>query len=103
MTATFSIPIFSRGTHPNAGTAEKLGQVGQPVQMGDVEVKHGDVVLGDDDGIVVCSFEELEAWLPAAETIVEKESGILRRIRTGQSLIDILREEDHPLYRNTIS
>lgn len=100
MTATFSIPIYSRGTHPNAGTATKLGKVGGRVQMADVQVNHGDIVLGDDDGVVVCSFDELEEWLPAAEAIVETESGILRRIRSGQSLIDILAEQQHPLYSN---
>ena len=26
------IPIYSRGTHPNAGTADKLGSTGEPVR-----------------------------------------------------------------------
>jgi 4-hydroxy-4-methyl-2-oxoglutarate aldolase len=95
MTATFSIPIYSRGTHPNAGTAVKLGSTGQPVQMADVIVNHGDVVLGDDDGVVVCSLEELEQWLPAAEEIISAESGMLRRIRQGESLIGMTSYYSH--------
>eukprot|EP01051_Picozoa_sp_SAG22_P013239 SAG22_NODE_1459_length_4374_cov_14.272047_3_plen_314_part_00 len=96
MTATFSIPIYSRGTHPNAGTAAKLGSVGEPVQMGtDIVVNHGDVVFGDDDGVVVCSPAELESWLPAAEAIVSAESGMLRRIRQGESLINMTSYYSH--------
>eukprot|EP01050_Picozoa_sp_SAG11_P006485 SAG11_NODE_505_length_8888_cov_12.479235_5_plen_195_part_00 len=118
MTQTFGIPIYARGIHPNAGTAAKLGRSAVTVQMGDVQVEHGDVVLGDDDGVVVASFAELEVvgrplgifthhfthqrqsahhflvfgwmqWLPEAEAIVEKESKMLARIRKGESLIGV--------------
>ena len=32
MTILDQIPIYSRGTHPNAGTADKLGSTGEPVR-----------------------------------------------------------------------
>ncbi len=90
MTMTFKIPIYSRGFHPNAGNAKKLGRTATTVQMGHVEVHHGDVVLGDDDGVVVATLEELDEWLPKAEAIVATESSILAQIRDQKrSLLDL--------------
>jgi|UniRef100_A0A7S3C4I8 4-hydroxy-4-methyl-2-oxoglutarate aldolase len=85
---TLSIPIFSRGTHPNAGTATTLYQTQVPVSMGGVDVHPGDVVLGDDDGIIVATLEELEGWLPKAEEIVATESAVFRRVQGGQPLLE---------------
>merc|ERR1712194_82318 len=62
-----ALPVFHRGTHPNAGTAHFRGASQLEVQMGSAAVRPGDYVLGDDDGVVVCSAAELEAWLPKAE------------------------------------
>eukprot|EP00747_Dinoflagellata_sp_TGD_P075784 gnl/TRDRNA2_/TRDRNA2_158875_c0_seq3.p1 gnl/TRDRNA2_/TRDRNA2_158875_c0~~gnl/TRDRNA2_/TRDRNA2_158875_c0_seq3.p1 ORF type:complete len:142 (+),score=32.90 gnl/TRDRNA2_/TRDRNA2_158875_c0_seq3:60-428(+) len=96
MTMTFEIPIYSRGFHPNAGTAKKLGSIAKTVQLGCVEVHHGDVVLGDDDGVVVASLDELEEWLPKAEAIVATESAILTRIREQKrSLLDLTTYHAH--------
>jgi len=96
MTRTFSIPIYSRGFHPNAGTAQKLGKTQQDVKMGCAVVQHGDVVFGDDDGVVVASMAELEEWLPKAEAIVSMESAILAKIRNeGRSLIDMTSYYEH--------
>lgn len=94
-TRTFDIPIYSRGAHPNAGTAKTLGRTRGDVRMGSVVVRHGDVVFGDDDGVVVASVDELEAWLPKAEKILATEAAVLARIREGASLIDMTNFHDH--------
>jgi regulator of RNase E activity RraA len=99
LTASFSIPIYMRGTHPNAGTANKLPASGEPVgevvTMGGVSVAPGDIVLGDRDGVVVATLAELEAWLPAAEGIIATEAPMLQAIRGGESLIDMTNLTEH--------
>lgn len=99
MTRSFDIPLYSRGYHPNAGTAKLLGRTQVPVRMGScaspIEVNHGDVVLGDDDGVVLATLEELEEWLPAAEQIVSVESSILAQIKEGRSLLEMTTYGDH--------
>eukprot|EP00746_Dinoflagellata_sp_MGD_P147240 gnl/MRDRNA2_/MRDRNA2_79596_c0_seq2.p1 gnl/MRDRNA2_/MRDRNA2_79596_c0~~gnl/MRDRNA2_/MRDRNA2_79596_c0_seq2.p1 ORF type:complete len:290 (-),score=53.71 gnl/MRDRNA2_/MRDRNA2_79596_c0_seq2:20-826(-) len=95
MTKSFQIPIYSRGFHPNAGTANKLGKTQTTIRMGSVEVCQGDIVIGDDDGVVVVSLEELEAWLPKAEAIIATESAILAQIRQGRSLLDMTNYHSH--------
>ena len=97
-TRTFAIPIYSRGYHPNAGTANKLGETAVDVEMGatpSVVVRHGDIVLGDDDGVVVASLAELEDWLPAAESIVATETEMLAQIQGGRSLLEMTTYHEH--------
>ena len=86
--SSLSIPIFSRGCHPNAGTANECGEHQLPIQMAGVSVRPGDLVLGDDDGVVVAAPEELEEWLPQAEAIVERESDIFRAVQRGEPLLE---------------
>jgi len=93
-----SLPIYCRGTHPNAGTANRRGITQCEISMGGVPVRPGEFVLGDDDGVVVCSEEELQAWLPRAEDIQRVEAEMLLHVQSGRSLFDkIPNFEEHLL------
>lgn len=92
-----SLPVYCRGTHPNAGTANRRGAQQVEVRMGGVTVSPGDFVLGDDDGVVVCSQAELREWLPKAEAIQRVEAGILGHVRAGGSLYDMITNLDEHL------
>ena len=85
-----SLPVYCRGKHPNAGTAKKRGQTQVEIELGGVAVRPGDYILGDDDGIVVCSAAELDAWLSKAEAIQALEGRMLSHIQAGGSLFDKL-------------
>lgn len=56
------LPLFCRGSH-GAGINRALMSVGrdEPVQIGGVPVIPGDVILGDEDGLVIIPPTELEA------------------------------------------
>ena len=51
--AQLPLPIYALGTIPRAAGATRLPVTQQPVHLGDVEVRPGEIVVGDDDGIVV--------------------------------------------------
>jgi regulator of RNase E activity RraA len=89
---TLDIPIYSRGVHPNAGTATEPGKMQEPVQLAGVVVRPGDLVVGDDDGVVVATESELEAWLPAAEQIQQREAEIFGAVQQGTPLLEL-----HPI------
>lgn len=97
ITQHMDMPIYSRGTHPNAGTAWNRGRTQCEVLMGGVIVEPGEYVLGDDDGVVVCSEEELLEWLPKAEVIQQVEAGMLAHIQSGGSLFDKIPNFDEHL------
>lgn len=62
-----NIPLFCRGAIPRANKAEKPGWINVPAICGGVIVNPGDVILGDEDGVVVIPKD----WL--ADIIKETE------------------------------
>ena len=91
---TIELPFYARGCVPNAfGPGAEAGAPG-PVRCGGVEVAPGDVLIGDDDGIVVGTAAELEAALEAAEALQATERSILAGIRAGESLFSRIERVD---------
>ena len=82
------LPFYARGCVPNAfGPGAEPGEP-RSVRCGGVEVAPGDVVVGDDDGLVVGTAEQFEGALEAAEALQATERSILAGIRAGVSLFD---------------
>ena len=93
--AQLPLPIYSLGTTPRAAGATQVPLTQQPVHIGDVEVRPGDILVGDDDGIAVLSQEELDAALAAAEEIQRREAAIRGAIQDGTSLFEQLNFAEH--------
>ena len=49
----------------------------------------GDIILGDDDGIVVIPREDAADALEKSDARVAKENKTLEKIRAGESIFDI--------------
>ena len=93
--AQLPLPVYALGTTPQAAGAHGLPTIQEPVHLGDVEVHPGEIMIGDDDGIVVVSDAELHAALPAAEAIQRREGAIRAAIRDGKSLFEQLNFTEH--------
>ena len=89
------LPIYSLGTIPRAPGATRLPVIQQPIRLGDVEVRPGEILVGDDDGIIVVSDAELDAALEAAEAIQRSEGAIRSGIQDGRSLFEYLNFDEH--------
>lgn len=67
-------PVFSRTVSALVGKQVGLqGAVNIPVVCGGVVVNPGDLILGDDDGVVVLSQEEAESLLPRCLEVEQRE------------------------------
>ena len=93
--ARLALPVFARGASPRASPAAALPVVQVPLRIGDVEVRPGDIVIGDDDGIIVATEEELAAAIDAAEAIQRREAALWPAIEGGVSLFDRLDYAEH--------
>jgi 4-hydroxy-4-methyl-2-oxoglutarate aldolase len=89
------LPFYARGVSPHAHSAKAVPGEPETVRCGGVEVAPGDVLVGDDDGIVVGSPDELAAVLDAAEALQVTEASMLAAIQAGQSLFSRLDYEEH--------
>lgn len=84
--ATFSNNICIQGTVKNpAGD----GAVGEPVRLGEIIVREGDLVFGDADGVVVVPAARAAEAVSASEKRDAAELDILERIRAGALTLDV--------------
>ena len=93
--AQLPMPIYALGTIPRAVGASALPVTQQAIRLGDVEVHPGEILVGDDDGIVVLSDAELDAALEAAEAIQRREGAIRSAMQNGTSLFEQLNFHEH--------
>ena len=67
------IPVFARGLSPNSPYKDGPGTIGLPISLAGVTVNAGDVITGDQDGVVVVAREALESVLSALADVKAKE------------------------------
>jgi regulator of RNase E activity RraA len=80
-------PIFSRGRYMRTGKDRvEVESMGQPVSMGEIQVRQGDILIGDADGVVVVpAVRDLEVFQVARE-IEDAEQAIERETAKGTRL-----------------
>ena len=80
------IPVFARGLSPNSPHKDGPGKIGVPIYVGGVMVNAGDVVIGDQDGVVVVAREALESVLDALADVKTKEAKMEELVAKGAKL-----------------
>jgi 4-hydroxy-4-methyl-2-oxoglutarate aldolase len=88
--AESGFPAFASCVNPRVGTNRRVGETQIPITCGGTVVRPGDIVIGDDDGVVIVPIEQLQATVDAAEAIKRKEAGIRRDIADGKQLADLI-------------
>jgi regulator of RNase E activity RraA len=82
-------PVFSRGSTARGPSSMERGSVNETVVLGGARVSPGDLVLGDDDGLVLVPRGEAEARLDAALAMVRAEEGWEARLARGESTLEV--------------
>jgi len=90
-----TLPVFARGATPIACPAGRVPVTGGRVRIGGVEIGPGDLLLGDDDGIVVGTEAEFAAAIDRAEAIQSGEEGLRASIVAGTSIFATMNYEEH--------
>lgn len=89
------LPIFARGTTPMSGSVVARTPLERPIRCGGVDVAPGDVVFGDDDGVIIAPADRIAAALDAAEAIASAERAILEAIGQGTALHALTNYAEH--------
>jgi 4-hydroxy-4-methyl-2-oxoglutarate aldolase len=79
-------PVYAVGTNPNGPTKFVPGRINWPVSCGGVAVRPGDLVIGDDDGVVIIEREKAESLLELAVNKVADERKRLGDIAAGKDI-----------------
>ncbi|MEO1248726.1 MAG: RraA family protein [Pseudomonadota bacterium] len=88
--AALGFQVFARGFHPEATAKADPGEINLPVTVGGVLVSPGDIVVGDDDGVVVVPAGLAATVLEQVADVAEREEALRARIRAGESTCEIL-------------
>ncbi|MGK9230337.1 4-carboxy-4-hydroxy-2-oxoadipate aldolase/oxaloacetate decarboxylase [Inquilinus limosus] len=83
-------PVFSRGLAMKGAAKTHPGEVGVPIVCAGVAVSPGDVVIGDDDGVVVVPRALIALALKAAREREDTEDAIKEKLKAGATTLDLL-------------
>jgi 4-hydroxy-4-methyl-2-oxoglutarate aldolase len=88
--AAHRFPVFSTGVALPGATKELAGRVGRSAAVGGVEVRAGDWIVGDSDGVVVVPAAALDDVLAAGRARAEKEGRFFTELRGGATTLGLL-------------
>ena len=88
--AAHRFPVFSTGVALPGATKQRPGRVGRSAAVGGVEVRAGDWIVGDSDGVVVVAAAALGDVLAAGRARAEKEARFFTELRGGATTLDLL-------------
>lgn len=83
---TGSMPVFACASNPNGPTRTQGGRIGHAISAGGVSIEPGDLVVGDDDGVVVVRRADVDTVLAAAQDKIASEQKRMQDIREGRLL-----------------
>ena len=89
------LPVFARGTTPRSGTTVSRAALGTTVVCGGAQVSPGDIVFGDDDGLLIAPVQRVAAALETAELIARSERAILAAQASGEALNGLTNHREH--------
>ena len=79
------IPVFARGISANSPWKNGPGRVGLPIVIGDVNVEAGDIVAGDQDGVVVVARRTAAMVAEALQAVLAKEKQMEAAVKAGMT------------------
>jgi 4-hydroxy-4-methyl-2-oxoglutarate aldolase len=80
-------PMYSSGRFMRTGKDRvEVADTQVTVALGDVQVRPGDIVVGDDDGVVVVPRHRLAEVTDLATTIAEREDAITKAVLSGETI-----------------
>jgi len=82
-------PVFCLGGHPAPTEKSDPGKIDISIICGGVEVEPGDIVVGDEDGVVVVPRNSLDEVVRNASAILDQEKQIQLRLSNGETTCEI--------------
>lgn len=82
-------PIYTKGKYMVTGKERvQVDAVNIPVAISGVQVRPGDLIIGDESGVVCVPAEKAEEVLKIAKHIEETEQKIIAEVKNGSTLKD---------------
>jgi regulator of RNase E activity RraA len=86
-------PVYARGVNHRGPYKDGPGEINVPVSVGGMVVNPGDIVVGDQDGLMAFSRDEAELLIEKARAHLETEARTIQAMKEGRwdrSFLDAL-------------
>jgi regulator of RNase E activity RraA len=86
-------PVYARGVTHRGPYKDGPGEINVPIQIGGMVVKPGDIVVGDQDGVLAFAAEDAAELIAKARAVLEAEARTIKAMEEGRwdrSFIDAL-------------
>ncbi|HMC17365.1 MAG TPA: RraA family protein [Albitalea sp.] len=86
-------PVYARGVTHRGPYKDGPGEINVPICVGGMVVNPGDIVVGDQDGLLAIPQEGVAALIDKARAVLDAEAETMRAMREGcwnRAFIDVL-------------
>jgi len=84
------LPCFAAGLTPNSPIRSGPGHVGLATVVGGVTIDAGDIVLGDEDGVIVVPHAQIDATIQRLESVKSAEASLEGKVKAGLQVPDFI-------------
>jgi 4-hydroxy-4-methyl-2-oxoglutarate aldolase len=84
------LPVYCAGITPNSPARSGPGTVGLPVVLGGVSIESGDVVIGDNDGVVIVARRDAGTVIKRLADVRAAEAALEAKVRAGLEVPDFV-------------
>lgn len=83
-------PVWARGVALPGARKEVAGSVGAPISIRGVEVRAGDWVVADADGVVIIDAGSVDTVAEAGQARADKEAAMFEDLQAGRTTVELL-------------
>ncbi|MBI4399347.1 orotidine 5'-phosphate decarboxylase [Candidatus Micrarchaeota archaeon] len=84
-------PAFAKSITPTAGEPKGFGELGIEITCGGTNVRQGDYIVADENGVIVIPQEIALEIARRAKDVMEKEMRVREEIKRGSTLSEVLK------------
>lgn len=86
------LPVYCAGVTPNSPARNGPGTVGHVVTMAGMTIAPGDIVIGDNDGVVIIPLAQAEAVLGKLQDVKAAEAALEAKVKAGLEVPDFVQK-----------
>lgn len=86
------LPCYAAGVTPNSPARNGPGTIGFPIVCGGTAVGPGDIVVGDEDGVVVVPFARIDEAVTRLAAVKAAEAELEAKVKDGLKIPHLLQK-----------